>query len=422
MVTEYKYSLQKYTGPASRHTCPACGRHREFTVYVGPDGQPLAPYVGKCNRVEKCGYHYTPGQYFRDHPQLGDGEDWRQSEAWQTTYTPPAQKPIDYLSKETMEATLKAYDKNNLVRYLVGLFGQEKALQLAKDYQLGTSKRWANDGGLSCVFWQIDSAGNVRQGKIMAYNPHTGRRIKTEQGSHVAFIGKTIAGDGANLVQCFFGEHLLPLHPGKPVALVESEKTALIMAGLMPDAVWIATGGTHGARWTEKSVYSALAGRAVRLYPDLGQYHTWTEKGKLLATVCAGATVSDLLERHAEAQDIEQGFDLADYFTKPADNSTQAPGAAPEPVQHTQDANTAPGRIAPQPTETPQAASLPPGLVVVSINGGKVLEVDGLPFEWLNDRQQDDARQRLQGHGLAYMAALNPAVADLVERFGLVRG
>ncbi|MBR2428767.1 MAG: hypothetical protein IKB15_02155, partial [Alistipes sp.] len=25
--------------------------------------------VGKCNRLDKCGYHYTPKQYFEEHPQ-----------------------------------------------------------------------------------------------------------------------------------------------------------------------------------------------------------------------------------------------------------------------------------------------------------------------------------------------------------------
>ena len=26
--------------------------------------------VGKCNRIDKCGYHYTPKQYFEDNPWL----------------------------------------------------------------------------------------------------------------------------------------------------------------------------------------------------------------------------------------------------------------------------------------------------------------------------------------------------------------
>ena len=28
--------------------------------------------VGKCNRIDKCGYHYTPHQYFTDNPWKRD--------------------------------------------------------------------------------------------------------------------------------------------------------------------------------------------------------------------------------------------------------------------------------------------------------------------------------------------------------------
>ena len=45
------------------------------------------------------------------------------------------------------------------------------------------------------------------------------------------------------LTQCLFGEHLLKQYPKKVVALVESEKTAVICAGLMPRFLWLATGG-----------------------------------------------------------------------------------------------------------------------------------------------------------------------------------
>ena len=30
--------------------------------------------VGKCNRLDKCGYHYTPRQYYKDNPRLRDKE------------------------------------------------------------------------------------------------------------------------------------------------------------------------------------------------------------------------------------------------------------------------------------------------------------------------------------------------------------
>lgn len=324
MVKEYKYTLQRYAGRRTRHTCPQCGKAGQFTLYVDETGQPIAPIVGKCNRENNCAYHYTPSQFFRDHPRLEDGEAWKQSDLWKTTYQ-PEEKPPAYLSREAMERTLKAYEQNNFVRYLASLFGEDQALSLARRFCLGTSKRWKEEaGGYSVIFWQIDRAGNIRQGKAMAYNAQTGRRLKAEGKSFVAFIGKQIAGPDANLAQGFFGEHQLPQFPAAPVAIVESEKTAIVMSALMPDALWLATGGKNGAKWTEKAVYRALEGRKVILYPDLGAFSEWQERGKVLATVC-NVSASDILERNAAPEDRQAGFDLADYFTGP-----QAPGSPQE--------------------------------------------------------------------------------------------
>ena len=63
------YTLQKYKGTATRHTCPSCGDKRSFTYYVDESGTPLHPSVGRCNHESSCGYHYTPKEYFHDHPE-----------------------------------------------------------------------------------------------------------------------------------------------------------------------------------------------------------------------------------------------------------------------------------------------------------------------------------------------------------------
>ena len=52
------WSLEKYTGLKSRHTCPACERKRCFTFYVNEDGESLNPAVGRCDHESACGYHY----------------------------------------------------------------------------------------------------------------------------------------------------------------------------------------------------------------------------------------------------------------------------------------------------------------------------------------------------------------------------
>ena len=64
-----RYSLQSYKGIATRHACPNCGDKRSFAYYVDEENTPLHPSVGRCNHESSCGYHYTPKQYFQDHPE-----------------------------------------------------------------------------------------------------------------------------------------------------------------------------------------------------------------------------------------------------------------------------------------------------------------------------------------------------------------
>ena len=69
-MNDYRYQLEKYRGRGSRYVCPQCGREYVFTRYVDTHNNNtyLSDNVGKCHRVDKCGYHYTPHQYFEDNP------------------------------------------------------------------------------------------------------------------------------------------------------------------------------------------------------------------------------------------------------------------------------------------------------------------------------------------------------------------
>ena len=66
----HRYELEKYKGIRSRYECPACHRKRVFARYVDTwTGKYLSPDVGRCNREDNCGYHYTPKEYDHDHPE-----------------------------------------------------------------------------------------------------------------------------------------------------------------------------------------------------------------------------------------------------------------------------------------------------------------------------------------------------------------
>ena len=128
---------------------------------------------------------------------------------------------------------------SNFVYFLTGLF---KSLdnsisieELCRTYKGRPKKR--------VIFWQIDINGNVRTGKIMQYNPTTGKRVHNA----APLIGYTLKRadklpDDYNLKQCYFGEHQLNEQPDKIVAITEAEKTAIICSVLFPQMVWIGAG------------------------------------------------------------------------------------------------------------------------------------------------------------------------------------
>ena len=69
-MSQYRYQLEKYRGRNTRHVCPQCGRKNVFTRYIDTynNNEYVSDNVGKCNRIDKCGYHYTPKQYYTDNP------------------------------------------------------------------------------------------------------------------------------------------------------------------------------------------------------------------------------------------------------------------------------------------------------------------------------------------------------------------
>jgi hypothetical protein len=306
-MNKHKYILEPYKGMNTRYRCPSCQqRDKTFSRYIDTEtGEHIHPTVGRCNRENNCGYHYTPKQYFQDN---NISFDTPQRKAYKPRPVTPQPKPVSFIPVEVFKASLNltAFETNHFVKFLINLFGVEVASQLVSRYFIATSKHWNG----ATVFWQIDTQGKVRTGKIMLYSPTTGKRVK-EPFNHIYWVHKALKQPEFELRQCLFGEHLL-IDKTKPVAIVESEKTAVIASVYLPQFIWLAAGSKDGLNAEKCSV---LKGRTVTLFPDLNGFEKWSNKAKELSHL-AIFTVSDLLERKATEAEREQGFDLADYLIK----------------------------------------------------------------------------------------------------------
>ncbi len=305
MKTEYRYILEPYKGMNTRYRCPNCQqRDKTFSLYIDTEtGEHVHPTVGRCNRESNCGYHYTPKQYFQDN---NISFDTPQPKAYKPRILNPPPKPVSFIPKDVFKASLKAHETNHFVQFLINLFGVAVANQLISRYFIATSKHWNG----ATVFWQIDTKGKVRTGKIMLYSPTTGKRVK-EPFNHINWVHSLLKQPEFELRQCLFGEHLL-IDTTKPVAIVESEKTAVIASVYLPQFIWVAVGSLTNLNAEKCSI---LKGRTVTLFPDLNGFEKWSNKAKELSRL-ANFTVSDLLERKATETEKKQGFDLADYLIK----------------------------------------------------------------------------------------------------------
>ena len=348
--------LQKYKGKATRHTCPECGQKECFTLYLdGNTHQPIHPSVGICNRAIKCGYHYPPKQYFMDNPTFckdairsvsNKTPSLLEREKDEVSFLKPPQK-IKYsvsfpLSGEVPKGMgaggleglpfsyveRSASYKSNFVRFLCEFMTEEQMKHIGDNYALGATKN------KEVIFWQIDTKGKVRTGKIMQYNPETGKRIKHESGT-IDWIHSKLKRSGAlpedfNLQQCLFGEHLLKIYPDATVCIVESEKSALISAAVLTDCIWLATGGI-GNLSVEKC--SVLRDRTVILYPDLNAYDKWNELAtRIRNTYEIDISVSSLLEDIATPEAKAQGLDVADFMISHLrNNNSNSTPETPEP-------------------------------------------------------------------------------------------
>jgi len=304
-MNEHKYILEPYKGMNTRYRCPSCQqRDKTFSRYIDTEtGEHLHPTVGRCNRESNCGHHYTPKQYFQD---SSISFDRPQPKAYKPRTFTPQPKPLSFISVEVFQASLKGHEANNFVKFLIDLFGVEITSELVSRYFIATSKRWNG----ATVFWQIDTQGKIRTGKIMLYSPTTGKRVK-EPFNHIDWVHKALGQPEFQLRQCLFGEHLL-IDKTKPVAIVESEKTAVIASVYLPQFIWLAVGSLTNLNAEKCSI---LKGRTVTLFPDLNGFEKWSRKAKELLRI-AVFTVSDLLERKATEEEKRQGLDLADYLIK----------------------------------------------------------------------------------------------------------
>ena len=225
-------------------------------------------------------------------------------------YNPPpprqAPPPLPTLAlPRSMVARRMNTTGDNLVAWITGdiKWGNEQRARIPKvlhDYCVGHSTVQGRHE--FTVFWLIDIDGNVRTAHYMKYQ-RNGHRVKDKQEYGTDWLHSLLSRhwdaeareftydppypypnlydpDHQEARLCLFGEHLLKRYPKATVKLVESEKTALLMAiayGNNDMQVWLACcGSSNITRERLKPLIDQK--RQIILYPDRDGVKAWQQR------------------------------------------------------------------------------------------------------------------------------------------------
>lgn len=304
-MKQFRFSLQKYNGSKTRFHCPNCDK-KEFVRYIDNEtGEYLNDDVGRCNRIERCGYHFKPKQFF-------------ESKGKQLQYL--TSKVLRQIAKETsyidenqlLDSLHSECNLSNLYSFFANYFEEEKVGKVFRKYLVGVSNKWVN----STIFYQVDQEMKVRAGKILQYNSETGRRDKKK------FYWIKNESEAKEMRQVFFGLHLINYFKNYKIGIVESEKTAMLCDLFFDEKIiWLASGGMEGIN--ERKLKD-LEGREVILFPDLSTnssknpaYKSWRTKAETFGEkLKMNIKINNYLELFSCSSDKENQLDLGDFIIK----------------------------------------------------------------------------------------------------------
>lgn len=299
---KFLFSLEK---GSRKFLCPNC-RRKTFVRYVNTqDGNYLSRHLGRCDREQKCGYFRKP----------------QSNTEFQFTSHVILEPKASYHSHKLVINYGKNFKQNHFVQFLKTLFTKDQVKGVILRYLLGTSSIWSG----ATVFWQIDQNNKIRNGKIMLYDPASGSRKKNGRGkAYISNIKSVLGLKNFHLKQCLFGLHLIQESRPEVVAVVESEKTAIIMSLCMPQYIWMATGGKQNFKY---ELMKDLRGFKILAFPDKGAYLSWQEKAIEMNESGLHIVVNDFLEE----SDCPEGTDIADIYLKDLnkdENTTESESSA----------------------------------------------------------------------------------------------
>ncbi len=148
-------------------------------------------------------------------------------------------KTVKPIKQEMMDDTLPAGrdigGRCPLTDLLLNLFPRDLVLKAIDEYHVGFESFDTGRLDRTVLFWQVNENGNILNAKRICYKcgGHRDKKVPPM----LIWPRKP---------QCLYGLHrYTPQNRHMPVAIVESEKSALIMSIVKPEYLWMATGSLN---------------------------------------------------------------------------------------------------------------------------------------------------------------------------------
>jgi hypothetical protein len=227
----------------------------------------------------------------------------KKSERNKVSASCPETKSFDFIAPQYIKATFANYEQNAFVQFLFSLFPDcvEEIQTVLRMYFVGTYDTYT-------CFPAIDRLNRICRAKLIKFNPVSGKRLKGRYDTS-SLPRKLKLKEDFRYKQIFFGEHLLSKFPNKTIAIVESEKSAIIASLCLPEFVWLATGSKQ---WLKTERLERLGQRQIILYPDGDAFDLW--QGIAVEAAKEGLLVklSALIDTKATQEQKANGDDVAD--------------------------------------------------------------------------------------------------------------
>ena len=280
----YKYTLTNIR----RSDCPFCGKRSKYSAFMNTKTHELAPIeYGMCS---SCQLSKRPLDNYLNGESINVDDN-----------------KIAYYEADTLNINIinhfhkpSSYVHNNFIEGLELRFGEDRVKRVVDLYKLGRFEDSYDGQSSAVVFPYFYTESHLCTAKLMWFDNYL-HRIKEGKKAYPKFLHNLYYRDDRGILHdynnydtdddmnevivpfklkmCLFGHHQIINDKSKTICLVESEKTSVIMSIVMPEFIWVASGGKT---LIQDYKFLFFSGRKCHAFPDLSPddnvYKYWSEK------------------------------------------------------------------------------------------------------------------------------------------------